>query len=105
MHAPKRSPKPKTKRKSLSDAQLARKRANDREAQRIIRQRTREHIENLERQVAELGEQLDKALQYSSELETQNGVLQRQFAEMTVQLQYALPYGIDIRLRHPFYRR
>src|SRR3954462_1857366 len=51
---------------TLSDAQLERKRANDREAQRIIRQRTREHIEHLERQVAELGEQkeqLNKALQ------------------------------------------
>lgn len=38
----------------LSKAQLARKRANDREAQRNIRQRTKEHIENLERKVQEL---------------------------------------------------
>ncbi|CZT05801.1 uncharacterized protein RCO7_03947 [Rhynchosporium graminicola] len=38
----------------LSKAQLARKRANDREAQRNIRQRTKEHIENLERKVKEL---------------------------------------------------
>jgi hypothetical protein len=38
----------------LSKAQLARKRANDREAQRNIRQRTKEHIENLERKVREL---------------------------------------------------
>ena len=33
---------------------MARKRANDREAQRNIRQRTKEHIENLERKVREL---------------------------------------------------
>lgn len=39
---------------TLSQAQLARKRANDREAQRAIRQRTKEHIENLERRIEEL---------------------------------------------------
>jgi len=33
----------------LSKAQLARKRANDREAQRNIRQRTKEHIETWRR--------------------------------------------------------
>ncbi|KAL3418096.1 hypothetical protein PVAG01_09811 [Phlyctema vagabunda] len=38
----------------LSKAQLARKRANDREAQRNIRQRTKEHIETLEKKVKEL---------------------------------------------------
>jgi hypothetical protein len=38
----------------LSKAQLARKRANDREAQRNIRQRTKEHIANLEKKVREL---------------------------------------------------
>jgi hypothetical protein len=47
------------------------------EAQRIIRQQNREHIENLERQVAELSEekeQLDQALQRNSELEAQIGI-------------------------------
>ena len=39
---------------TLSDAQLERKRANDREAQRAIRQRTKEQIENLQKRVAEL---------------------------------------------------
>ncbi|BCS08063.1 hypothetical protein ALUC_20433A [Aspergillus luchuensis] len=39
---------------SLSAEQLERKRVNDREAQRTIRQRTKDHIERLERQVAEL---------------------------------------------------
>lgn len=82
---------------TLSDAQLERKRANDREAQRIIRQRTREHIENLERQVAELGdqkEQLNKALQHNAELEAQIAHLQQQLAEMTLLLQYRHSPGI-----------
>ncbi|KAI1502609.1 hypothetical protein F5X99DRAFT_153478 [Biscogniauxia marginata] len=39
---------------TLSPSQLARKRANDREAQRAIRARTKEHIENLEREIDEL---------------------------------------------------
>lgn len=39
---------------TLTPAQLQRKRANDREAQRAIRQRNKEHIENLERRIEEL---------------------------------------------------
>lgn len=39
---------------SLTTEQLARKRANDREAQRSIRQRTREHIESLEQRIHDL---------------------------------------------------
>jgi tRNA U34 5-carboxymethylaminomethyl modifying GTPase MnmE/TrmE len=39
---------------TLSSAQLDRKRANDREAQRAIRQRTKDHIESLERRISEL---------------------------------------------------
>ncbi|EGU72006.1 hypothetical protein FOPG_18198 [Fusarium oxysporum f. sp. conglutinans race 2 54008] len=39
---------------TLTPVQLARKRANDREAQRAIRARTKEHIERLERELAEL---------------------------------------------------
>lgn len=39
---------------TLSAAQLERKRANDREAQRAIRQRTKDHIETLERRISEL---------------------------------------------------
>lgn len=82
---------------TLSDAQLERKRANDREAQRIIRKRTREHIENLEQQVAELGnqkEQLNKALQHNSQLEAQIAALQRQIADMAALLQYRQSPGV-----------
>ncbi|KAH6668486.1 hypothetical protein B0J14DRAFT_166812 [Halenospora varia] len=39
---------------TLNEGQLARKRANDREAQRAIRQRRREHIERLEKRIKEL---------------------------------------------------
>lgn len=44
---------------TLTAAQLERKRANDREAQRAIRQRTKENTERLERRVADLEEQLE----------------------------------------------
>ncbi|KAH6879550.1 hypothetical protein B0T10DRAFT_540618 [Thelonectria olida] len=39
--------------RTLTPSQLARKRANDREAQRAIRARTKEHIEQLERELEE----------------------------------------------------
>ena len=70
---------------TLSASQLERKRANDREAQRIIRQRTKDHIENLERKVAELDgrqEQLNKVLEHNTELERQIADLRQQLSEM-----------------------
>ncbi|KAI1400035.1 hypothetical protein F4819DRAFT_487929 [Hypoxylon fuscum] len=45
---------------TLTPAQLARKRANDREAQRAIRARTKEHIETLEKEIEELRSQHDR---------------------------------------------
>lgn len=50
---------------SLTPAQLARKRANDREAQRAIRARTKDHIDRLEREIDELrgAHSLDKTVQ------------------------------------------
>lgn len=39
---------------SLSATQLERKRANDREAQRLIRQRTKDRIQSLEKQISDL---------------------------------------------------
>ncbi|TGJ79588.1 hypothetical protein E0Z10_g9182 [Xylaria hypoxylon] len=42
---------------TLTPSQLARKRANDREAQRAIRARTKEHIESLEKEIDELRSQ------------------------------------------------
>ncbi|KAH7356771.1 hypothetical protein BKA65DRAFT_592326 [Rhexocercosporidium sp. MPI-PUGE-AT-0058] len=44
---------------SLTPEQLARKRANDREAQRSIRQRTKTHIEELEQRIRDLSQNQD----------------------------------------------
>ncbi|KAK8194314.1 hypothetical protein M8818_007503 [Zalaria obscura] len=67
---------------TLSAAQLERKRANDREAQRAIRQRTKDHIETLERRITELSVSQDaheKVLaatqQRNRELEEENAYL------------------------------
>lgn len=71
---------------SLTAEQLERKRANDREAQRTIRARTKEHIENLEQQVAELsakGQQVDRVLERNAALEAEIAHLRQQLAMMT----------------------
>jgi hypothetical protein len=66
---------------TLTAAQLERKRANDREAQRAIRQRTKDHIETLERRISELSATNDtsaklmQALQRNEELEQENAIL------------------------------
>ncbi|KAF2839244.1 hypothetical protein M501DRAFT_905695, partial [Patellaria atrata CBS 101060] len=66
---------------TLTAAQLERKRANDREAQRAIRQRTKDHIESLERRIQELTSGQDSsvklldALQRVEELEQENAML------------------------------
>lgn len=66
---------------TLTTAQLERKRANDREAQRAIRQRTKDHIDQLERRIAELSATNDTsaklmhALQRNEELEQENVLL------------------------------
>ncbi|BCS26280.1 bZIP transcription factor [Aspergillus puulaauensis] len=68
---------------SLTAEQLERKRANDREAQRTIRQRTKEHIERLELQVAELrakGDKFDEITRRNAILETEIRALRHQLA-------------------------
>ncbi|KAH8723207.1 hypothetical protein GQ44DRAFT_620929 [Phaeosphaeriaceae sp. PMI808] len=68
---------------TLTAAQLERKRANDREAQRAIRQRTKDHIDTLERQVRDLNSQLENSsssrmmdlLRRNEELEQENALL------------------------------
>lgn len=72
----------------LSKAQLARKRANDREAQRNIRQRTKEHIENLERKVKELeggsrSSSMERVIQRNQELEAEIEKLRTQLSSTT----------------------
>jgi hypothetical protein len=60
---------PKRSVSSLSATQLERKRANDREAQRLIRQRTKDRIDSLEQEIADLkeeNEQLHRCLRQRS---------------------------------------
>lgn len=74
---------------------MSRKRANDREAQRAIRQRTKEHIEKLELRIAELegcGDSVSSAR--FDEILLRNAVLERQVAQLARQLQLTCnPYG------------
>ena len=60
---------PKRSVSALSASQLERKRANDREAQRLIRQRTKDRIDSLEQEIADLrneNEQLHRCLRQRS---------------------------------------
>lgn len=62
---------------NLTPEQLAKKRANDRQAQRAIRERTKGHIEALEQQVRELSSQkpcqdLQAALKQNEALQAEN---------------------------------
>ena len=73
---------------TLSAAQLERKRANDREAQRAIRQRTKDHIDILERSISELrtsqdaSEKLVVATQQKNrELEEENVYLRTRLSD------------------------
>lgn len=73
---------------TLSAAQLERKRANDREAQRAIRQRTKDHIDGLENTISELRrsqEASDRvalaARQRNRELEEENTFMRVKLSE------------------------
>ncbi|KAM0521339.1 hypothetical protein ACHAPE_002819 [Trichoderma viride] len=72
---------------TLTPAQLARKRANDREAQRAIRARTKEHIERLERELADLKgvQSRDRKVQ---ELLRRNKILEEEIARLREHLGY-----------------
>ncbi|KAJ5901692.1 hypothetical protein N7495_002220 [Penicillium taxi] len=83
----------------LSAEQLERKRANDREAQRSIRQRTKGRIEQLENEVSALQIQIaemrprsdryDDLLQQNNILEDEVGHLKRQLATVTGRAEFA----------------
>lgn len=78
---------------SLSAEQLERKRANDRDAQRLIRQRTKEQIERLQHQVSTLEAQVaemkprsegyDELLQQNAALHDEVSRLRHQLASLT----------------------
>lgn len=68
---------------TLSAAQLERKRANDREAQRAIRQRTKDHIETLEHRINELTVNEEKTQRRNRELEEENAYLKNRLGNET----------------------
>lgn len=70
---------------SLTPEQLAKKRANDREAQRAIRERTKSQIESLERRIQELTSQqpyqeLQAALRQKDAILAENEEIKRRLA-------------------------
>ncbi|PGH14590.1 hypothetical protein AJ79_02925 [Helicocarpus griseus UAMH5409] len=76
----------------LTPEQLAKKRANDREAQRAIRKRTKSQIESLEQRVRELTSQqpyqdLQAALSQKRAVEKENEVIRRMLASVVAMIQ------------------
>ena len=79
---------------TLTQAQLERKRANDREAQRAIRQRTKDHIEGLEKKIRELTANQDtnsstkmmELMRRNEELEAENAVLRARLSHAVTAL-------------------
>lgn len=70
---------------NLTPDQLAKKRANDREAQRAIRERTKNQIENLERRIRELTSQqpyqeLQHVLRQKELVEAENADIKKRLA-------------------------
>ncbi|KAM0261985.1 hypothetical protein ACHAQJ_001991 [Trichoderma viride] len=77
---------------NLTPEQLAKKRANDREAQRAIRERTRNQIERLERRIHELENQkpyqdLQVVVQAKEAIEAENAEIKRRLASIIGMLQ------------------
>lgn len=70
---------------NLTPEQLAKKRANDREAQRAIRERTKNQIENLEKQIHDLRSQqpyqeLQHVLRQKEMVEAENADIKKRLA-------------------------
>lgn len=84
---------------NLTPEQLAKKRANDREAQRAIRKRTKAQIEALEKQVEELTSQqphrdLQEALRQKQAIQAENEDIRRRLGSVMAILQPILNSGI-----------
>ncbi len=72
---------------SLTPDQLAKKRANDREAQRAIRERTKQQIESLERRIEELTSQqpyqeLQAVIKQKDAIQAENDEIRRRLASV-----------------------
>lgn len=89
---------------TLTPSQLARKRANDREAQRAIRARTKEHIERLERELEQLKSQQnrDEALQ---ELMKRNKALEDEIKRLKALMPHHHQYSGERTTNRPLMRR
>lgn len=92
---------------TLSAAQLERKRANDREAQRAIRQRTKDHIDHLEGNLNELRsaqESSEKMVQVTQqrnrELENENAYLRSKLQEAGFSLNLPTTEGRRLRIEY-----
>ncbi|KAL9114426.1 MAG: hypothetical protein Q9227_001507 [Pyrenula ochraceoflavens] len=77
---------------SLTPEQLAKKRANDREAQRAIRERTKQQIENLERQILDLTSQQPRqellaAIREKEAVQAENAEIKKKLASVLAIIQ------------------
>jgi hypothetical protein len=96
---------------NLSAGQLARKRAHDRESQRVSRERTKENIEKFERQIEEQKRQIEEQKlsiewmkQLYSQLESEmraQGVVMTLMLNATPSNQSNNHSGLDVPLRMP----
>ncbi|KAI1083833.1 hypothetical protein F5B20DRAFT_525565 [Whalleya microplaca] len=80
---------------NLTAEQLAKKRANDREAQRAIRERTKHQIENLEKRIRELTSQqpyqeLQAVIRAKEAVEAENAEIKRRLASIMSLIQPVL---------------
>ncbi|RYP03553.1 hypothetical protein DL764_005054 [Monosporascus ibericus] len=81
---------------NLTPEQLAKKRANDREAQRAIRERTKNQIESLERRISELTSQrpyqeLQAVIRAKEAVEAENADIKNRLASIMALIQPILP--------------
>ncbi|KAH8762874.1 hypothetical protein F5882DRAFT_415486 [Hyaloscypha sp. PMI_1271] len=87
---------------NLTPDQLAKKRANDREAQRAIRERTKNQIESLERRIRDLTSQqpyqeLQHVLRQKEAVEAENADIKKRLASVLALIQPILgQHGLEI---------
>jgi hypothetical protein len=82
---------------NLTPDQLAKKRANDREAQRAIRERTKNQIESLERRIRDLTSQqpyqeLQHVLRQKEAVEAENADIKKRLASVLALIQPILAH-------------
>ena len=94
---------------SLAPDQLAKKRANDRDAQRAIRERTKHRIEDLERKIQELTSQqpyqeLQEVIRQKDAIQAENEDIRRRLASVMSIIQPIVgAQGLTGTALHPYY--